>query len=96
MKSPLHFVTTLSCSTFSFDPTRTYDAASARKTLAAEWGEELKLTPRNAAIPRNAVQRFQLEKTRLGIPVFFPSEALHGYMEYAYELSASTGAGQHV
>ena len=64
------------------DPTGTYNAESARKTLGAEWGEELQLTPRKAAILRNAVQRYQLEKTRLGIPVMFPSEALHGYMEY--------------
>src|SRR5947209_6876116 len=60
------------------DPTGTYNAESARKTLAAEWGEELKLTPRNAAILRNAIQRYQIEKTRLGIPVIFPGEALHG------------------
>ena len=64
------------------DPTGTYNTQSARKTVQAEWGEDLKLTPRNAAILRNAVQRYQLEKTRLGIPVIFPGEALHGYMEY--------------
>ena len=63
------------------DPTGTYTDESARNTVTAEWGPELKLTPRNAAILRNAVQRFQLEKTRLGIPVIFPGEALHGYME---------------
>jgi beta-glucosidase len=28
----------------------------------------------------NAVQHFMVEKTRLGIPVFFHEEALHGYM----------------
>ena len=64
------------------DSTGTYNAESARKTLAAEWGEELKLTAKNAAILRNAIQRYQIEKTRLGIPVIFPGEALHGYMEY--------------
>ena len=64
------------------DPTGTFTAETARKTLAAEWGPEIKFTPRNAAILRNAVQRYQLEKTRLGIPVMFPGEALHGYMEY--------------
>src|SRR4051794_31888266 len=64
------------------DPTGTFNAESARKTLAAEWGEELEFTPRKAAILRNAIQRYQMEKTRLGIPVIFPSEALHGYMEY--------------
>jgi len=64
------------------DPTGTYNTESARKTIQAEWGEDLKFTPRNAAILRNAIQRYQLEKTRLGIPVIFPGEALHGYMEY--------------
>ena len=64
------------------DPTGTFTNESARKTLQAEWGEELKFTPRKAAILRNAIQRYQLEKTRLGIPVIFPGEALHGYMEY--------------
>ncbi|UWZ84462.1 CIA30 family protein [Occallatibacter riparius] len=64
------------------DPTNTYTAESARKALGAEWGGDIQLTPRNAAILRNAVQRYQLEKTRLGIPVIFPGEALHGYMEY--------------
>jgi beta-glucosidase len=64
------------------DPTGTFTKETARTTLAAEWGQELKFTPRNAAILRNAVQRYQLEKTRLGIPVIFPGEALHGYMEY--------------
>jgi beta-glucosidase len=64
------------------DPTNTYTAETARKALGAEWGGDIQLTPRKAAILRNAVQRYQIEKTRLGIPVMFPGEALHGYMEY--------------
>ena len=52
------------------DPTNTFAAESARKALGAEWGGDIQLTP------RNAVQRYQLEKTRLGIPVMFPGEAL--------------------
>jgi len=64
------------------DPTGTFTNETARQTLQAEWGNELKFTPRQAAILRNAIQRYQLEKTRLGIPVIFPGEALHGYMEY--------------
>jgi len=64
------------------DPTGTYTAETARQALAAEWAGDIQLTPRNAAILRNAVQRYQIEKTRLGIPVIFPGEALHGYMEY--------------
>ncbi len=64
------------------DPSQTYTDATARQALAAEWGPEFKLTPRNAAILRNGVQRYQLEKSRLGIPVLFFGEGLHGYMEY--------------
>ncbi len=64
------------------DPTGTYTTETARQAVAGEWSAPLKLTPRNAAILRNAVERYQLEKTRLGIPVIFPGEALHGFMEY--------------
>jgi beta-glucosidase len=41
-----------------------------------------KMTPRDRALAHNALQRFQLEKTRLGIPSIFFGEALHGYMAY--------------
>src|ERR1035441_6888346 len=64
------------------DPTGTYTSESARKTLAAEWGAEVKFTPKDAAILRNGVQRYLREKSRLGIPAMFLGEALHGYMEY--------------
>ena len=64
------------------DPTGTYTDETARKALSAEWGLELKFTPRDAAILRNGVQRYLREKTRLGIPAMFLGEALHGYMEY--------------
>ena len=42
----------------------------------------MKVTPRQYAILRNGVQRYLREKTRLGIPAMFYSEALHGLMEY--------------
>jgi beta-glucosidase len=64
------------------DPTGTYTDEQARKTIQAEWGNELKFTPRQAAILRNGVQRYLREKTRLGIPALFIGEALHGFMEY--------------
>jgi beta-glucosidase len=64
------------------DPTGTFTTETARKTLSAEWGAEVKFTPRQAAILRNGVQRYLREKTRLGIPAMFLGEALHGYMEY--------------
>ena len=63
-------------------PTGTFTNEKARKTLAAEWGTELKFTPRDAAILRNGVQRYLKEKSRLGIPAMFLGEGLHGYMEY--------------
>jgi beta-glucosidase len=64
------------------DPTGTFTDETAQHALAAEWGPEIKLTPRDAAILRNAVQRYLREKTRLGIPALFFGEGLHGYMEY--------------
>lgn len=63
------------------DPTGTFTTETARKTLLSEWGTDVKFTPRNAAILRNAVQRYFREKTRLGIPAMFLGEGLHGYME---------------
>jgi beta-glucosidase len=36
--------------------------------------------PRESAIFANAVQRFLVERTRLGIPAIFHDEALHGHM----------------
>ena len=64
------------------DPTGTYTAEEARKITLGEWAPDVKLTPRNSAILRNGVQRYLREKTRLGIPALFMSEALHGLMEY--------------
>jgi beta-glucosidase len=65
------------------DPTGTYTAQKAREDLFHEWDvTEIRLTPRNAAILRNGVQRYLREKGRLGIPVLFQGEGLHGFMEY--------------
>ena len=36
--------------------------------------------PRDRALYRNALQRYAVEKTRLGIPQIFQDEALHGYI----------------
>jgi beta-glucosidase len=65
------------------DPTETYTAESARKTTAAEWGADIKFTPRQSAILHNGIQRYLCEKTRLGIPAIVTSEGLHGLMEYS-------------
>ena len=45
-----------------------------RKTLANG------LSPRLAALAGNAMQRYAMEKTRLGIPIFLAEEAPHGHM----------------
>jgi beta-glucosidase len=37
------------------------------------------LSPHDQAVYRNALQRYAVEKTRLGIPQIFQDEALHGY-----------------
>jgi beta-glucosidase len=63
------------------DPSGTYTSEQARKIILNEWGEEMKLTARQYANLRNGVQRYQREKSRLGIPVLFYSESLHGLME---------------
>ncbi len=64
------------------DPTGTFTNVEARKIILNEWGTEQKVSPRQMAMLRNAVQRYQVQKTRLGIPVMFYSESLHGLMEY--------------
>jgi beta-glucosidase len=64
------------------DPTGTYTTDSANAILNRWWDPDLPFTPRKAAILHNGVQRYQREKTRLGIPTLFMGEALHGFMEY--------------
>ncbi len=41
-----------------------------------------KIGPRERALIHNALQRYQLQKTRLGIPDIFFGEGLHGFMAY--------------
>jgi beta-glucosidase len=64
------------------DPTGTYTTESARAVLSRWYDPDLVFPARKAAILRNALQRYATEKTRLGIPYLFQSEALHGFMEY--------------
>ncbi len=63
------------------DPTGTYTDETARAVLSRWDDPTLEFPPRRAAILRNALQRYQREKTRLGIPQLFMGEALHGFME---------------
>jgi beta-glucosidase len=62
------------------DPTGKYDDKTARQTLFQLGSPFTKLTSRDGAVLRNAIQRYLVEKTRLGIPDMFAGELLHGFM----------------
>jgi beta-glucosidase len=63
------------------DPTGTWIVEKARAIFRRLDSPDSAITPRESATLRNAVQRYQLEKTRLGIPALFMGEALHGFAE---------------
>lgn len=63
------------------DPTGTFTTETAREALSRWWDPDLSFPAKRAAILRNGIQRFQREKSRLGIPNLFMGEALHGFME---------------
>jgi beta-glucosidase len=63
------------------DTTGKFNDANARQVFREMFSVDSKISPRDAAILRNAVQRYLREKTRLGIPALFQGEALHGFME---------------
>ncbi len=64
------------------DTTGKYDSASARKAMFQLGSPFAKMSSRDGAVLRNAVQRYLAEKTRLGIPEMFAGELLHGFMSH--------------
>lgn len=61
--------------------TRPSDKRGGPGVAAAAGGTEAQWrTPADAVAFINAAQRWAVEKTRLGIPILFHEEALHGYM----------------
>ncbi len=58
------------------------DAAALANGAGSLWagGDRFARDPRSRVLRLNSVQKYMLEKTRLGIPVFVFSEAVHGYM----------------
>ncbi len=64
------------------DTTGTFTPAQATRAMRELFSNYDHLSPRRSAILRNAMQRYQIEKTRLGIPQLIFGEALHGFMEY--------------
>ena len=60
------------------------DAEALRNGAGSVWagtvGDRFAHNPRERVVRLNSVQKYMLEKTSLGIPVFAFSEAVHGYM----------------
>ena len=63
------------------DATGHFTPAQARQIMFELYSPDGRVSPYDAAVVRNAAQRYALEKTRLGIPILFMGEALHGFME---------------
>lgn len=66
------------------DPTGRYTDENYREALANlhEPGNiNVTVSARDRAVLRNALQRYMVEKTPLGIPALFIGEGLHGFME---------------
>ncbi len=63
------------------DTTGQYKADDSATIFDTFYKEDSRVTPHDAAVLRNAVQRYEMTKTRLGIPTLFLGEGLHGFME---------------
>ncbi|MGH9734892.1 MAG: glycoside hydrolase family 3 N-terminal domain-containing protein, partial [Candidatus Acidiferrales bacterium] len=63
------------------DATGHFTPDQARQMTTEMYSEYNTISPYDAAILRNAAQRYAVEKTRLGVPILFMGEALHGFME---------------
>jgi beta-glucosidase len=64
------------------DNTGTFDSDKTPEIFRKMYSNDSHFSPKENAILRNAIQRYQMEKTRLGIPALNMGEALHGFMEY--------------
>jgi len=62
------------------DSTGKFNDQNAREAFRELFNVDSKMTSHDAAILRDAVQRYLVEKTRLGIPGLLQGEALHGFM----------------
>jgi beta-glucosidase len=64
------------------DPTGRYTDENLGDTLGQMYNPYARRDARDWAVLHNALQRYRLEKSRLGIPSLFYGEALHGFMAY--------------
>jgi beta-glucosidase len=62
------------------DNTGRFTTVTARALFVQMFSPSAQVPVRDMATITNAVQRYLLEKTRLGIPSLFQGEALHGFM----------------
>jgi len=62
------------------DSTGKFTPDQAEEAFRRLYQEDTTVSTYDAAVLRNAAQRYAVEKTRLGIPRIFQGEALHGYM----------------
>src|ERR1700691_358336 len=63
------------------DTTGQFKSEDAGTVFRSLYNVDSPITPHDAAVLRNAAQRYEMEKSRLGIPVMFLGEGLHGFME---------------
>jgi beta-glucosidase len=64
------------------DPSGRLHAGNFEDLLRERFRNDHKLTTRRLAELNNALQRYRLERSRLGIPSFMFGEGLHGFMSY--------------
>lgn len=64
------------------DSTGRFSPERAEEAIAEMFRLDSKMSPRDRATLHNAMQRYLVEKSRLGIPAIFFGEALHGFMAY--------------
>jgi len=64
------------------DTTGRFPQEKAEEAMRELYRLDSHMSARDRAVLHNAVQRYQAEKSRLGIPAIFFGEALHGFMAY--------------
>ena len=64
------------------DPTGRFTEGNLGEAMEEMYRPDTRRSARDWAVLHNGLQRYRLEKTRLGIPAIFQGEALHGFMSY--------------
>ena len=64
------------------DDTGTLTQEQGEALLRRMWENNFEIPPRQRAILDNGIQRYEMEKSRLGIPALLQGEALHGFMSF--------------